>query len=463
MAFLGFLVVRSVAAAGADGKGLFSLDLGRMSGGDEGQSEAGAEGRGIRCAAAISGLPDGGKAAGIAAARCGEHLGDGDVDLAMVFFSKEHADSADEIGERVRGSLRPRALIGVSCEGVVGGAIELERTPGVSVLALRMPGVRVRGFNHEALVPYSSESPETIGRVGSLIDAGPDLRAVVLLADPFSVPIGRMLPALNLARGEGSSAAVIGGMASSGRGHGENRLILDDQVMGHGLVGVSISGPIEVETVVSQGCRAIGPTLVVTAASRNVILKLGGRPALDVVREVVERLSEEERKLLEKGLFVGRVINEYKDRFGRDDFLIRNVLGVEESQGAIAINEVARVGTTVRLHLRDEKSAEEDLALLLDVQKLKERPAGGLLVTCNGRGERFFGRPSHDATAIQRAFVGPRPGEVVSRGGAELGPTEPLPLAGFFGVGEIGPIGGESHLHGFTACLTLFREMARGG
>jgi small ligand-binding sensory domain FIST len=65
------------------------------------------------------------------------------------------------------------------------------------------------------------------------------------------------------------------------------------------------------------------------------------------------------------------------------------------------------------------------------------RPGAALLFTCNGRGTRLFAQPDHDAAAVQDA----------------LGP---LPLAGFFANGELGPVGGRNFIHGFTASLALF-------
>jgi small ligand-binding sensory domain FIST len=214
-----------------------------------------------------------------------------------------------------------------------------------------------------------------------------------------------------------------------------------------------------VDTVVSQGCRGFGPATVITKAKKNLIFELGGRPALHVVRELVEELPDAEKKLLERGLFVGRVVNEYKDRFGRDDFLIRNVLGVEESQNAIAVNELVRVGQTVRLHLRDARTADEDLAMLLDAQQLRDPPVGAMLITCNGRGTRLFESPHHDAAAIARAFAPTRAGEDLSKGGLPFDAEGPsIPLAGFFAAGEIGPVGEQSYIHGQSAVIALFRN-----
>jgi len=421
----------------------------------------------VRLASSISGLPDGVKAAGVAAMQCGEILGDGPIDLAMVFVSAAHVESMEAIARRVREELKAECLIGVTGEGVAGGRMELERTPAVSLLAARLPGVTVHPFTGDELLPVSDESPESLARVSRAMGMDESLRATILLADPFSVPMVRMLPVMNRARAMGANGlrvgTILGGMASAGTSHGSNALVLNDKVSRHGLVGVSLKGPVRVDTIVSQGCRAIGPTLVITAAQRNVILKLGGRPALEVVREMVEGLPDEDKKLLERGLFLGRVVNEYKDRFGRDDFLIRNVVGVEESQGAIATNDMMRVGMTVRFHLRDAATADQDLSMLLDAQKLRDPPLGGLLITCNGRGERFFDRPNHDATAVVKAFSSPDPGEELAKGGTPMEPmvaggAGALPLAGFFAGGEIGPVGDQSYVHGFTACLALFRS-----
>jgi small ligand-binding sensory domain FIST len=66
-----------------------------------------------------------------------------------------------------------------------------------------------------------------------------------------------------------------------------------------------------------------------------------------------------------------------------------------------------------------------------------ERPAGALVFSCNGRGQSMFGEPDHDATLVQHELRSP-------------------PAAGFFAAGEIGPVGGRSFLHGFTATLAVF-------
>jgi small ligand-binding sensory domain FIST len=186
------------------------------------------------------------------------------------------------------------------------------------------------------------------------------------------------------------------------------------------------------------------------------------------MREVVTDMNPEERGALSSGLFVGRVINEYKDRFGRSDFLIRAVVGEDPASGAIAVADFVRVGQTVQFHVRDADTAAQDLGLLLDSQRLHDRPAGAMLVSCNGRGTRLFSTPNHDAESISKAFTAVRAGEQLAKPGSMILPsTVPdgswsssaaFPLAGFFASGEIGPVGDDSYLHGNTACVAMFRE-----
>jgi small ligand-binding sensory domain FIST len=131
------------------------------------------------------------------------------------------------------------------------------------------------------------------------------------------------------------------------------------------------------------------------------------------------------------------VIDENRSEYRRGDYLMRGLIGAEEETGALAIGEPVRVGQTLRFHVRDARSADEDLRERLS-SALGEGPAAGaLLFTCNGRGMSMFPEPDHDARVA---------GEIL--GGDAL--------AGFFCAGEIGPVGGRPFLHGFTATLALF-------
>ncbi len=364
--------------------------------------------------------------------------------MAVVFASMHHADGLARAAERIRQTTGIAALIGCTSEGAIGVRREVEAGPAMSILVGGFPGADVRVATMtppELGAAALTEDPALVRALlpDSILE---DLRAIVLLADPFSTPMIKLLPALNRAFGD---VPVVGGMASGGRSAEQNRLIVDDEVVNMGAVALAIAGEVDVQTTVSQGCRPIGRPFVITRAKRHVVQELGGRNALAAVQEMAQDLPDKDRELLTTGgVYLGRVINEYRDRFGRGDFLIRNVIGVDPDSGYVAINDpLIRVGQTVQFHVRDAEAATQDLSMLLQAQRIHGPGAGALLFSCNSRGRKLFEKPDADADMVHEAL-----GEV--------------PLAGFFAAGEIGPIGERNFMHGHTASLMVFRPADPG-
>jgi small ligand-binding sensory domain FIST len=273
--------------------------------------------------------------------------------------------------------------------------------------------------------------PEVLGEPASPASGRETL---IALADPHSFPAEELLAEAERSR---PGLPVLGGLSSAAFGGGPV-LLRDGEVHTEGAVGVFLSGT-QVLPCVSQGATPVGPEMTITAADANVISELAGKPALERLGEVIEGLQESERELAAAGLLVGAVIDENQPEYERGDFLVRPIIGADRETGALAIGERVRVGQTVRLHVRDAASADQDLreALRTQAQALgSEGAAGALLFTCNGRGSHMFELPDHDATALADAL------------GA--------PAAGFFCAGEIGPVGGRNFLHGFTATMAVF-------
>ncbi|MCK4872410.1 MAG: FIST C-terminal domain-containing protein [Phycisphaerales bacterium] len=363
-------------------------------------------------------------------------------DLLVLFASAMHREHFAEASALLRDRTGARTVVGALASGVLGSTVELDGRPGLSALALRLPQAELTPFTYEDL--SAAGSPRANAELASAIGLNASSKAVLLLSDPFSTPMVRLLPALSRAHEfvDGlNSLPIIGGMASAGDMAGMNRLVLDDRMYTNGAVGVTLSGAFDLSFVVSQGCRAIGEPMIVTKAKRTLIHELAGQPALDIVHETMRALDEDDRLLLQQGLLLGRVINEYKPRFGRGDFLIRSVLGADRQSRMLAVDQPVRVGQTVQLHIRDATTADEDLSLLLDGQAMHDAPAAGLVFTCRQRGWKLFRRPDHDVRAITKA-------------------CGDIPLTGFFAAGEIGPIGDESFLHSNTASIALFRAEA---
>jgi small ligand-binding sensory domain FIST len=351
------------------------------------------------------------------------------ADVAVVFAGGRHLGDPLSTLEGLHDGLDPRTLVGCGAAGVVGGRREVEEGTAISVWAASFGGGEARAF-------HARVSEE---EAGLAVHGLPDLAGAagaVLLADPYTFPTDQILREL-AARAPG--VPVIGGLASGEATSGGGLLFCDEGVVQGGAVGLRLEG-VEVLPCVSQGATPLGPELTITAAEGNVIAELAGRPALEKLREVILELDAEDRALLGRGLLLGLVIDGGKPDYVHGDFLVRGLVGADVDAGTVAVSASVRPGQVVRLHARDADGADRDLREALGLRRAAlggQAPAGALVFTCNGRGQAMFGAPHHDAAAV---------GDVLSD----------APAAGFFAAGEIGPVGGESFLHGFTATVAVF-------
>jgi small ligand-binding sensory domain FIST len=389
-----------------------------------------------RFASSLSRLTDAEGAVAAIASEVRTALGELRPDLVACFVSHHHGPAIEELGPRLARELHAKVLIGCTGESIIGSAHEIERGPALSVLAAVMPGTTVQPFavhsegGDEGETTFSSMPHVRIASEASLI----------LLADPFSFPVHDFLERLNV---ELPGVPAIGGLASGGQGPGQNLLFTHAGLVEGGAIGVVVEGDVEVRAIVSQGCRPIGKPFVVTGCKDNFVLKLSGKPAYQVLMETLQSLPTPDQKLMQRGPFLGLALDPTKSSFERGDFLARGIVGLDKEANAIAVaDEGLRNGMTVQFLVRDAASAGEDLEHLVRDRAGKVDPAstGALVFSCNGRGSRMFQRPDHDIGCI--------------RAGLE---TE-VPAAGFFALGEIGPVGGKNFLHGFTASVALLRQ-----
>ena len=348
-------------------------------------------------------------------------------DLLVVFASPHHVGTFEDVVTALRTLLEPRVLLGATAVSIIAGPREVEDAPAIAAWAARFD-------DDAALTPVSlrlvqtADGPAVVGWPDGVADE----HTLLLLADPFTFPVDAFLSRMN---DDLPQLRVLGGLASAARAPGGNRLVLDDEIVSEGAVGVFLGPDVEVRTVVSQGCRPIGRPFTVTKAEGNLVQELGGRSALERLQELAGMVDEDDRALMQRGLHVGLVVDEHKADFERGDFLVRNVLGADHANGAIAVGDTVNVGQTLQFHVRDADAADDDLHALLTGEDAR----AALLFTCNGRGRHLFGEPDHDAGVVEKL----------------LGP---IPVAGAFCAGEIGPVGGRNFLHGFTASLALFRD-----
>lgn len=372
-----------------------------------------------------------------AAAAVHAQLGE-DVDLVVAFASAELASATDELAAQIQRRF-PRALVvGSSASGVIGNAHEEEDLPALSLTAAHLPGVQLASFHVDTaqLPEPRSNVHEWHTTFGVPPDGAPRF---LLFVDPFTCDVETLLSGMDRAW---PGASKVGGLASGGRGPGGTRLYLGGTTWRSGAVGVALKGKVRMDTVVAQGCRPVGTPLLVTRCDGQSLLELNQKKPVEVLQELHESLSEDDRELFKHALLLGVEMTSDKVEYGQGDFLVRNIVGVDPRSGALAVATELKQFQAVQFMLRDAAAAEQDLSRMLSRYRERQgdaRPQGALLFSCNGRGRRLFGREDHDTGLFQDA----------------VGTT---PMGGFFCNGEIGPVGGTTFLHGYTSAFAIFRE-----
>jgi small ligand-binding sensory domain FIST len=360
---------------------------------------------------------------------------DKEYDLGILFFSKANYALVKEIVERLKKHTHIKNFIGCSSAGVIGSQEEIEHRAAVTLILAKLPGVKITPLSMQQA---QFEKLTNKKDLYEYLEVFPNEKPVFLtFPDPFNFDMNSFLETVN---GAFPGSPIIGGIASAGVEPKMNLLIINDEYYDEGMVGVVLTGDLRVEIVVSQGCRPIGQTYIVTKAEANIIYELAGKPFLQVLEEVLENAPDRDRRLAEEAILLGVAMDEYKHGYRRGDFLIRGLMGIDEKTGAGAIGDYIQSGQTIQFHVRDAESATEDLnELLIEYQNksLDKKPKGALIFSCNGRGENLFKQKNHDINIIQK-HIGP------------------IPAVGFFCAGEIGPVGGHNFLHGFTDSIALF-------
>jgi small ligand-binding sensory domain FIST len=391
-----------------------------------------------RFASALSTHPTSATAEEQVLERLAEGLGGHAPDLLAVFVSHHHGSAIEELGQRLAAGSGARHVIGCTGESIIGPTREIEREPALAVWAARLPETFVRPFR--AAVSADPQGEPVFTGLPDVRD--PARASILLLADPYSFPTDEFLKRLNA---DLPGVPAVGGMASGGMGPGQNVLFDENGRLEEGALGVVLEGAVELVTVVSQGCRPVGRPWVVTQSQGQLVQKLSGKPAVDILMATLQELPPDDRKLFQRAPFVGLAIDPTKSSFERGDFLVRGIVGLQAEERALAISDQPRRGTTLQFLVRDADSASEDLSELMRARAgglpagVDSDGVGALIFSCNGRGTNMFPNCDHDVSAVR----------------AGLAPD--VPVAGFFAMGEIGPVGGRNFLHGFTASVAVFR------
>ncbi|MFO7304736.1 MAG: FIST N-terminal domain-containing protein [Gammaproteobacteria bacterium] len=365
-------------------------------------------------------------------------LGRKEPDLLIAFVSAEHAPRFEALPELVRREFESTLLFGCCASGVIGGGREIEDRAALSLTGALLPGVKLKGAHFDAsqIPPIYAEQRVWEDTLRLTPSQQP---AFLVLADPFSFETETFLRGLDRAY---PLAPKVGGLASGARQPGGAALFVGEQVYRSGCAVLALTGNIELDTIVAQGCRPIGDPMFVTGSHDNLIRELDGQSPRNVLTELFERLPPNDRELFTHSLFIGLAVRSDASQYVPGDFLIRSILGMDPQSGALWINERVPCNSVVQFHLRDAVTSALDLDRMLTTYRASHpvpSNSGALLFSCAGRGFGLYGQVDHDSNAFRRL-------------------VSDIPIGGFFCAGEIGPVQSNTYLHGYTSAFAVFRE-----
>jgi len=359
----------------------------------------------------------------------------GSPNLGLVFITPGLFPHVTAILEVLRVHAQIPLLAGCSSTSLIANEREIKDKEGLALGLYCLPGAELKGIRFtQAQVEEATSAAYWHNETGV---EPTQTNGWLVFADPFHLDSESWLRQWNEAY---APLPIVGGLASGVFSQQSTQVYLNGDVFDEGGVAISIGGNVELISVISQGCTPMGDTWTLTRVDRNLIQQIGNRPAYEVLLDTFNSLSTEEQQKAQRNLFIGLVTDEYRAEFHRGDFLVRNLLGADPKSGIIAVGALPRTGQTMQFQRRDAAAAREDMLALLTRAKSEldgRTILGGCLCCCNGRGQQLFGEPSHDAGCVQTL----------------LGP---MALNGFFCNGEIGPVGGQNFLHGYTASLAMF-------
>jgi small ligand-binding sensory domain FIST len=357
------------------------------------------------------------------------------ADVAVVFFTVEHASQRQPLIDSLRRATQSERIVGCSAAGILTGGGEVEGSQGVAVLVLSSDQIHGHPFLFEPLRERDDEIGAQIARA-----AGAATNSLLaLFPDTYNGQPQRMLRSLHH---ESGFVPVIGAGASENGSAQKTYQLCGEKLTTNAVAGIHLAGEFETHIDVTQGCQPITAPMVITKAEKNLIIEIDHRPALEVFARLLKGpLSEDLRRAL-MVLFVGLPADRKENSVAPGRYVVRNIIGLDPQKGILGVADEVTEGEAIIFTLRDGERAREDLNQMLQrqVASLGQRgPAFGFYFNCCARGSSLYGIPGIDSAYIRQA----------------LGD---FPLIGMFGGYELAPLGRANHLFAYTGVLALITD-----
>ncbi len=326
----------------------------------------------------------------------------------LLFLTPDYAADPEPALRAAARAAHTLQIVGATGAGVLTDEEWLLDSPGAAAMVFGDP-LQLRAFARRA-----SEDP-----VLSLCTPSG------LSAEWFDLPVER-----------------IGAVSGDIFGHGPFKVWSGCRVSDGGRVEVAIENTAGVIRA-SQGVRALTSPIQIAEVHGLDVLRLGNYPALNVLVKSLP-LGVRDMDRIPLHLIMGGVtFGDPADAIREGRYRLNHIVSANLSNQSITFAQPLARGERLFWAMRDTLAAERDMNSTLDRarQQLDAPPDFALLFPCMGRGPNFFGNRDRDLDLVKARFPG-------------------LPVIGFYGNGEIGPLDGHNHLYQYSAVVGLFKARA---
>lgn len=203
-----------------------------------------------------------------------------------------------------------------------------------------------------------------------------------------------------------------------------------------------LSGGIRMDSIIIHGCKPAGAYHTVTKAEEATILEIDGRPALEVIAELLGPDSDKSWEDYPLWVTLGTNRGDKFGEFREEDYANRMVMAVDRERRALVMFEPnLKSGSEIQLMRRSiEFEYIRQRAEVLYQRIGSRRAVFAIYFDCAGRAAAFCGAEREEAEVVQ-AVIGSR-----------------MPLLGMYSGVEIAKVRDDMEALDWTGVLCVFSE-----
>jgi hypothetical protein len=214
----------------------------------------------------------------------------------------------------------------------------------------------------------------------------------------------------------------------------------DDEAVSDGVSYALLSGEARIAWAIGHGLMPIGGERIVTRSKGNVIYEIDDKPAVEVLKEYLpDHPFVEDRDWIRYAIslaLTSKAPNYLKD----EEYVVRGVPAVRKADGSVAVQTDVPEGTSVWFSSRDKEKITtgfDRMAAQINEQLGGEKPNLVFQFECLTRGKSLFREQEKQ--------------QILEQFRQSLDPD--APWAGFYTIGEIGPVEEHNLRHLYTSVV----------